>query len=137
MTDTISNLWHASAVTPMTVLRNKYEFSDDEFSTFLGCPIGDPKARINYSITYYDEGGDKCAATDPDAFPMTTLDVLYTDGDGGLMEFSRGTDIFEDDGVTVRTIECAYAEISIDAMAYISDLFEDPTQVTHKDIIEL
>ena len=49
---------------------------------------------------------------------FTSVKVVYTDGDDGLMIFSSGSEIFDDDGVSVSVIG-GYCDISYETMQNI------------------
>jgi len=49
---------------------------------------------------------------------FTSVKVAYTDGDDGLMIFSSGSEIFDDDGVSVSVIG-GYCDISYETMQNI------------------
>ena len=49
---------------------------------------------------------------------FTIVKVAYTDGDDGLMIFSSGSEIFDDDGVSVSVIG-GYCDISYETMQNI------------------
>ncbi len=49
---------------------------------------------------------------------FNSVKVAYTDGDDGLMVFSSGSEIFDDDGVSVSVIG-GYCDISYETMQNI------------------
>ena len=49
---------------------------------------------------------------------FTSVKVAYTDGDDGLMIFSSGSEIFDDDGVSVSVIG-GYCDITYETMQNI------------------
>tara|TARA_R100000231_G_scaffold95407_1_gene71573 strand:- start:1015 stop:1317 length:303 start_codon:yes stop_codon:yes gene_type:complete len=51
--------------------------------------------------------------------------TFYTDGDGGLMLFEGYCETFEEQGVSVRLIDCNYCDISYSQMATIMQQLEE------------
>tara|TARA_R110002012_G_C11331014_1_gene577039 strand:+ start:264 stop:542 length:279 start_codon:yes stop_codon:yes gene_type:complete len=45
-----------------------------------------------------------------------TLNAVYTDGDGGVMLFEGHSEIFDEQGITVRLLGCTYCDITYDEM---------------------
>lgn len=51
--------------------------------------------------------------------------TVYTDGDGGLMLFEGYCEMFEEQGVSMRLIDCTYCDISYSLMATIMQELEE------------
>jgi len=51
--------------------------------------------------------------------------TVYTDGDGGLMLFEGYCETFEEQGVSMRLIDCTYCDISYGLMATIMQELEE------------
>ena len=51
--------------------------------------------------------------------------IAYTDGDGGLMLFEGYCETFEEQGVSMRLIDCTYCDISYSLMATIMQELEE------------
>jgi hypothetical protein len=45
-----------------------------------------------------------------------TLHAVYTDGDDGVMLFEGYSEIFDEQGITVRLLGCTYCDITYDEM---------------------
>ena len=45
-----------------------------------------------------------------------TYNAVYTDGDGGVMLFEGYSEIFDEQGITVRLLGCTYCDITYDEM---------------------
>ncbi len=43
-----------------------------------------------------------------------TYNAVYTDGDGGAMLFEGYSEIFDEQGITVRLLGCTYCDITYD-----------------------
>jgi hypothetical protein len=60
-----------------------------------------------------------------------TFDLVYTDGDGGVMVFSNYSEIFNDKGITMSVVG-GYCDIAFEhmqeIMAYMEDEMERMTQ---------
>ena len=65
---------------------------------------------------------------------FTSVKVAYTDGDDGLMVFSSGSEIFDDDGVSVSVIGF-YCDISYETMQNI--MFEMEQALKTEETLKL
>ena len=51
--------------------------------------------------------------------------TIYTDGDGGLMLFEGYCEMFEEQGVSMRLIDCTYCDIPYSLMTTIMQELEE------------
>ena len=51
--------------------------------------------------------------------------AVYTDGDGGLMLFEGYCEMFEEQGVSMRLIDCTYCDMPYSLMATIMQELEE------------
>ena len=49
--------------------------------------------------------------------------LLYTDGDDGVMLFAW-SEIFEEEGLSMRTVECKYCDIELSCLKEIRKIFK-------------
>ena len=58
-----------------------------------------------------------------------TFDLVYTDGDGGVMVFSNYSEIFNDKGITMSVVG-GYCDIAFEHMQEIMAYMEDEMELT-------
>jgi hypothetical protein len=82
------------------------------------------KFMVRKHTDYVDDDGypvDEADAVES----YTSVSVLYTDGDSGVMEFGF-SEIYEEDGYQMELIECRWCDITPDYMTAINEVFELP-----------
>ena len=82
------------------------------------------KFRVRIVTTYYDDEGNEVEA-DKAVDTYTSVRVLYTDGDSGVMEFGF-SEIYEDGGYQIELIGCKWCDINPRYMNAINDVFVNP-----------
>jgi hypothetical protein len=90
------------------------------------------KFMVRKHTDYVDEDGDIVDEADAiDSY--TSVSVLYTDGDSGVMEFSF-SEIYEDKGYQIELIECQWCDITPEYMLAINDVFLYPDLYEHGEV---
>tara|TARA_R110001583_G_scaffold131882_3_gene283711 strand:- start:31 stop:339 length:309 start_codon:yes stop_codon:yes gene_type:complete len=88
----------------------------DEYSRFKGLTkkIHDEHrydlSRFDYWICDRDEDG------------FRRLEILYLDSDGGCILFSKENEIFGEEGMQIKLIDCQWADIRADLLSEITEL---------------
>lgn len=71
-------------------------------------------------ITDFEPFYFMCTDTEKEAYS-----IVYTDGDGGLMLFEGYCEMFEEQGVSMRLIDCTYCDIPYSLMTTIMQELEE------------
>ena len=111
---------------------DRYSFIDvDHLHKFTEYLSG-AKFRVRKHTDYVDDDGnivDEADAVDS----YTSVGVLYTDGDGGAMEFSF-SEIYEEHGYQIETIGCQWCDITPEYILAINEVFWCPDLYDHGEV---
>ena len=90
----------------------------EEYSRFEGL-TKETYDKYRYGLThscYFIYTGE------PDEYGIETLEILYLDCDDGCILFSKENDIFGEEGMQIKLIDCQYADIRSNVLSQITDI---------------
>jgi hypothetical protein len=110
----------------------RYSFNDlEHLSKFTECLSG-AKFMVRKHTDYVDDDGDIVDEADA-VESYTSVGVLYTDGDSGVMEFGF-SEIYEEQGYQIKLIDCQWCDITPEYMLAINEVFLHPDLYEHGEV---
>jgi len=110
----------------------RYSFDDinhlHKFTEYLS----GAKFMVRKHTDYVDDDGDPVDKDDA-VESYTSVGVLYTDGDGGAMEFSF-SEIYENEGYQIEMVGCQWCDITPEYILAINEVFLHPDLYQHGEV---
>lgn len=88
----------------------------EEYSRFKGL------TKEIYDEHRYDLARSGYWICDEDEDGFRRLEILYLDSDGGCILFSKENEIFGEEGMQIKLIDCQWADIRSDVLSQITKM---------------